>query len=169
MSNTATMPPFHLAFPVRDLDEARAFYGDVLGCATGRTSDTWIDFNFWGHQVVAHLAHGDAPQSTTDKATTDKATTNKATTNKATTNKAMTNQVDGKAVPAPHFGVVLGWDEWHALRDKLVAAGFDFVVEPYIRFQGMAGEQATLFIQDPSGNALEFKSFKDIGQLFATD
>ena len=144
MTNTASMPPFHLAFPVRDLDEALKFYRDVLGCTTGRTSDTWIDFNFWGHQVVAHLAHGDAPT-------------------------AITNQVDGKHVPAPHFGVVLPWAEWHSLRDRLVGAGFEFIVEPYIRFQGLAGEQATLFIQDPSGNALEFKSFKDIGQLFATD
>jgi len=137
-------PPFHLAFPVNDLAAARAFYVDLLGCTTGRESDTWIDFNFWGHQVVAHLAHDDGPQS-------------------------ITNQVDGKTVPAPHFGVVLQWDEWHTLRDKLVCAGQSFILEPYIRFAGQPGEQATLFIQDPSGNALEFKSFKDMSQLFATD
>jgi len=139
-----TLPPFHLAFPVRDLEEARTFYIDVLGCTLGREADTWIDFNFWGHQVVAHLAHGDGP-------------------------KSMTNKVDGKSVPAPHFGVVLPWEEWHTLRDKLSDAGFEFVIEPYIRFEGLPGEQATMFVLDPSGNALEFKSFKDISQLFATD
>ena len=144
MSSVSPIQPFHLAFPVHDLEQARKFYGEFLGCAEGRSSDTWIDFNFWGHQVVAHLSSGDGPT-------------------------ALTNQVDGKHVPAPHFGVVLGWDDWHALKDKLVAGKVDFVIEPYIRFQGLAGEQATLFIQDPSGNALEFKSFKDMGQLFATD
>lgn len=143
-STDTALPPFHLAFVVRDLDEARAFYAGLLGCATGRESANWIDFDFWGHQVVAHLAGGDAPQ-------------------------AITNQVDGKHVPAPHFGVVLGWDAWHALKDKLEAARQEFIVEPYIRFAGQPGEQATMFIQDPSGNALEFKSFKDMGQLFATD
>jgi len=141
---TSPMAPFHLAFPVHDLQQARAFYGGVLGCVEGRSSDTWIDFNFWGHQVVAHLSHGDTPT-------------------------APTNQVDGKTVPTPHFGVVLSWDAWHALKDKLVAAGLNFVLKPYIRFAGLPGEQATMFVQDPSGNALEFKSFKDIEQLFATD
>ena len=144
MSSSSSLPPFHLAFPVHDLEKARAFYAGLLGCAEGRSSDAWIDFNFWGHQVVAHLTHGDAPT-------------------------AQTNQVDGKHVPAPHFGTVLDWDAWHALKDKLVAANIDFVLEPYIRFEGLPGEQATMFIQDPSGNALEFKSFKDLGQLFATD
>jgi len=140
----SSLPPFHLAFPVHDLEKARTFYGGLLGCVEGRSSDTWIDFNFWGHQVVAHLSHGDA-------------------------STAITNQVDGKTVPAPHFGVVLGWDDWHALKDKLIAANLDFILEPYIRFAGLPGEQATMFIQDPSGNALEFKSFKDMDQLFATD
>ena len=148
MSSRPSLPPFHLAFPVHDLEQARSFYGGLLGCVEGRSCDTWIDFNFWGHQVVAHLspsdAHSDAPN-------------------------AITNQVDGKNVPAPHFGVVLGWNDWHALKDKLTAAKLDFVLEPYIRFEGLPGEQATLFIQDPSGNALEFKSFKDKSQLFATD
>jgi len=109
----------------------------------GREAETWIDFDFWGHQVVAHLA-------------------------KAGGASAFTNQVDGQQVPAPHFGVVLAWDAWHALRDKLTAAGVEFIVGPYIRFASQPGEQATLFIQDPSGNALEFKSFKDMNQLFAT-
>lgn len=149
MTKMTALQPFHLAFLVHDLEEARTFYCGVLGCATGRESDTWIDFDFWGHQVVAHLAHGDGPQSNA--------------------NRPMTNQVDGKHVPAPHFGVVLGWDEWHALRDKLAAAKLKFVIEPYIRFEGLPGEQATMFVMDPSGNALEFKSFKDIGQLFAKD
>lgn len=144
MINSSALPPFHLAFPVTDLKAAREFYVDVLGCKTGRESDTWIDFDFWGHQVVAHLASGQNPL-------------------------AITNQVDGKHVPAPHFGVVLEWNAWHALRDKLIAAKLEFVIEPYIRFAGLPGEQATLFIQDPSGNALEFKSFKDLGQMFATD
>lgn len=135
--------PFHLAFPVHDLNAARAFYGELLGCIEGRSSETWIDYNFWGHQVVAHLSHG-APTT-------------------------MKGQVDGKSVPTPHFGVVLDWQDWHDLKDRLQAAGLSFVIEPYIRFKGLPGEQATMFIQDPSGNALEFKSFKDIGQLFATD
>lgn len=144
MTNASALPPFHLAFPVNDLKEAHEFYVDVLGCTTGRTSDTWIDFNFWGHQVVAHLTSEPNPL-------------------------AITNQVDGKHVPAPHFGVVLEWNAWHELRDRLVAAKLEFVIEPYIRFAGLPGEQATLFILDPSGNALEFKSFKDLGQMFATD
>jgi len=133
-----------LAFPVHDLSAARAFYGDLLGCPEGRSTDSWIDFNFWGHQVVAHLAHGDAPT-------------------------AMTSRVDGKNVPAPHFGVVLDWDDWHVLKDRLTGADQNFVIAPYIRFEGQPGEQATMFILDPSGNALEFKSFKDLKQLFSTD
>lgn len=144
MSSSSSPPPFHLAFPVHDLEKARAFYAGLLGCPEGRSSDAWIDFNFWGHQVVAHLTHGDTPT-------------------------AQTSQVDGKHVPAPHFGAVLDWDTWQDLKDKLVATSVDFIIEPYIRFEGLPGEQATMFIQDPSGNALEFKSFKDSGQLFATD
>lgn len=143
MSTTDKTPPFHLAFPVHDLSAARAFYGGVLGCGEGRSSDTWIDFNFWGHQVVAHLAPDHQPPT-------------------------VRNDVDGHNVPAPHFGLVLDWEDWHALKDKLTAAGQPFILEPYIRFKGQSGEQATMFIEDPSGNALEFKSFKDPGQLFAT-
>lgn len=139
--------PFHLAFPVNDLAAARAFYVDVLGCRVGRTDSHWIDFDFWGHQVVAHLSV-DMPQPA---------------------DNTITNTVDGKHVPTPHFGVVLQWDDWHALAARLKAADTDFLLEPYIRFEGLPGEQATLFIRDPSGNALEFKSFKDMSQLFATD
>lgn len=133
-------PRFHLAFPVDDLDAARAFYGGILGCGEGRSAATWVDFNFHGHQLVAHLA---APSAITR------------------------NPVDGDAVPVPHFGLVLGWDAWEALRDRLTAAGRRFEIEPHIRFEGQPGEQATMFLFDPAGNALEFKAFKDIGQLFA--
>lgn len=144
--SSTELPPFHLAFAVRDLDQAREFYVGVLGCGVGREADTWIDFDFWGHQVVAHIDRSEGGGG--DK---------------------LTSQVDGKNVPAPHFGVVLGWDEWHQLRDKLDAAGLEFIVGPYVRFEGQPGEQATMFVRDPSGNALEFKSFKDMGQLFARD
>jgi uncharacterized protein len=134
--------PFHLAFPVHDLDVARAFYGGLLGCPEGRSSPEWIDFDLYGHQVVAHLA----PQEC---------------------HLASTSAVDGDAVPVRHFGVVLPMDEWHALADRLKSAGVSFIIEPHIRFKGLPGEQATLFFMDPSGNALEFKAFADLGQLFA--
>ena len=136
-----TIAPFHLAFPVDDLLKARAFYGDALGCPEGRSSDEWIDFDFFGHQIVAHLAPARA--------------------------HAHHNPVDGHDVPVPHFGVVLPWDKFHRLADRLRAAGTRFVIEPYLRFEGQVGEQATMFFMDPSGNALEFKSFKDPSQLFA--
>ena len=135
--------PFHLAFPVTDLEATRDFFTDVLGCATGRSSDRWIDFDFFGHQVVAHLAD-------------------------AKFNSAPTNRVDGKQVPASHFGVILDWNEWHTLADRLKSANVEFLIEPNIRFEGEAGEQATMFFTEPSGNALEFKSFKDMSQIFAT-
>lgn len=138
-----TQPPFHLAFPVHDLEAARAFYVDLLGCGVGRTSDKWIDFDFWGHQVVAHLAPG--------------------------AGEAETNAVDGHQVPCRHFGVVVPWGEWEGLADKFRAAGCEFLVGPYVRFEGEVGEQGTLFIKDPSGNALEFKTFRDMDQLFAAD
>ncbi|MEM1204122.1 MAG: VOC family protein [Acidobacteriota bacterium] len=139
-----SLPPFHLAFPVHDLTAARAFYVDLLGCGVGRSSDSWIDLDFYGHQIVAHLDpdRGDAI--------------------------AARNPVDGKQVPVPHFGAVLPWDTWNHLADRLGAAGVDFVIEPYVRFAGEPGEQGTFFLLDPSGNALEFKAFKDPGQLFAT-
>ena len=134
--------PFHLAFPVDDLDAARAFYGGVLGCTEGRCSDHWIDYDLYGHQIVAHLAPGRA-------------------------GKQASNAVDGDEVPVPHFGVVLAMDDFDALAAQLKAAGVKFIIEPHIRFAGLPGEQATMFFLDPSGNALEFKAFADIGQLFA--
>lgn len=143
MSAAATTPrPFHLAFPVHDLAVARAFYGGLLGCPEGRSSPEWIDFDLFGHQVVAHLA----PQEC---------------------HLAQTSQVDGDSVPVRHFGVVLPMAEWQALADKLTAAGTRFIIEPHVRFKGLAGEQATFFFLDPSGNALEFKAFADLKQLFA--
>ena len=137
------VPLFHLAFPVHDLEEARRFYAGLLGCRTGRESDRWIDFNFFGHQIVAHLA----PLET----------------------GTATNPVDGENVPVRHFGVILEWHEWQRLADKLKAAGVKFLIQPGIRFQGQAGEQATMFFKDPSGNALEFKAFRDRSQVFARD
>ncbi len=135
-------PLFHLAFPVHDLAQSRAFYGDLLGCPEGRSSDAWVDFNFFGHQVVAHLAPDE-------------------------TRPAARNAVDGDDVPVRHFGVILSMDQWHALADKLKAAGTRFIIEPHIRFKGLPGEQATMFFLDPSGNALEFKAFGDMAQVFA--
>jgi len=141
-----TLRPFHLAFPVHDLALAREFYGGLLGCPEGRSSDHWIDFDLFGHQVVAHL---DADAAARRRAS------------------GPVNPVDGHDVPVPHFGVVLSMDDWKALRDRLVAAGTEFIIEPYIRFEGQPGEQATLFFLDPSGNALEFKAFEDLSRLFA--
>ncbi|HJW11181.1 MAG TPA: VOC family protein [Albitalea sp.] len=133
---------FHLAFPVRDLAEARAFYGGLLGCAEGRSSPNWIDFDFYGHQIVAHLA----PQECRPPST---------------------SEVDGEAVPVRHFGAVLAMAEWNRLAARLEAAGTRFLIEPQVRFKGQVGEQATMFFLDPSGNALEFKAFDDPSQLFA--
>ena len=135
--------PFHLAIPVTDLPAAEAFYCQVLGCSKGRTSARWTDLNFFGHQVVLHLV--DADQAAAD-----------------------TNPVDGDAVPARHFGVVLDMPDWNKIAETLRTAGCEFLIEPRIRFQGEVGEQATMFLFDPSGNALEFKSFADPDQLFAT-
>ena len=136
-----TLAPFHLAFPVDDLAAARQFYGDLLGCAEGRSSAEWIDFDFFGHQIVAHLG---PPRPT-----------------------AHHNPVDGHDVPVPHFGAVLDWADFEALSAKLRDGGMKFVIEPYIRFKGQVGEQATMFFMDPTGNALEFKAFRDPSQLFA--
>ncbi|TFW08992.1 glyoxalase [Oxalobacteraceae bacterium OM1] len=136
------MPPFHLAFPVHDLDAARAFYGGMLGCPEGRSSNEWIDFDFYGHQIVAHLAPGaNGPKAG--------------------------NDVDGKHVPVPHFGAVLSMEQWRALAERLKSNGVEFVIEPYIRFEGQVGEQATMFFYDPSNNAIEIKAFADRSQLFA--
>lgn len=137
-----TLRPFHLAFPVDDLSEARHFYGEVMGCAEGRSSDQWIDFDFFGHQIVAHLD---------------------ATARSVATH----NPVDGHDVPVPHFGVVLTMAQWEALAERVKAAGVRFGIEPYVRFKGEVGEQATMFFYDPSGNALEFKAFADDRNLFA--
>ncbi|MBU3079140.1 VOC family protein [Sphingomonas quercus] len=136
------LTPFHIAFPVDDLDAARAFYGGVLGCPEGRSAATWIDFDLYGHQIVAHLGPRRAD--------------------------AAANDVDGHDVPVPHFGVVLEWDAWHELAARIEAAGVTFGIAPHIRFSGQPGEQATMFFRDPAGNALEFKSFRDMGRLFAT-
>ena len=136
-----TRPRFHLAFPVRDLAEARAFYGGLLGCPEGRSAADWVDFDLHGHQIVAHLA----PEAVA----------------------ASTNLVDGEAVPVRHFGVILEPDAWRALADRLVAAEVRFLIEPQTRFAGLPGEQQTMFLLDPSGNALEFKAFADDAQVFA--
>ncbi|MEJ7847767.1 MAG: VOC family protein [Pyrinomonadaceae bacterium] len=133
---------FHLAFPVHDLDSARAFYGGVLECEEGRSSGHWIDFNLYGHQIVTHLSSGFVRQNAA-------------------------NNVDADAVPIPHFGIVLPMDDWKKLADNLKSKGVEFVIEPKIRFAGEVGEQATMFFLDPSGNALEFKGFADLSQVFA--
>ena len=137
-----TQPPFHLAFPVDDLDAARSFYGDLLGCPEGRSSDHWIDFDFHGHQIVAHLS----PDAVRTRAS---------------------NPVDGEDVPVPHFGLVLCMEQWRALAERLTEAGTQFVIEPAIRFEGQPGEQATMFLYDPAGNALEFKAMANPQNLFA--
>jgi uncharacterized protein len=136
------MPPFHLAFPVHDLAAARQFYGGLLQCTEGRSAEDWIDFDLYGHQIVAHLSP------------------------KAQAVDPHHNAVDGHAVPVPHFGVVLQWEKWESLAERLRQAGTTFVIEPYVRFAGQSGEQATMFFLDPSGNALEFKAFRDPDALF---
>ena len=136
-------PPFHLAFPVHDLAAARAFYGGILGCPEGRSSPEWVDFDFFGHQIVAHLVTREARRA------------------------PLTNAVDGDAVPVPHFGVVLDLDAWTRTAERLRAAKVAFVIEPHVRFRGEIGEQATMFFLDPSGNALELKAFADPTRLFA--
>ena len=140
------LAPFHLAFPVHDLAAARAFWVGTMGCAEGRSSDDWVDFDFYGHQIVAHLAPSIIAGGCTG-----------------------TNPVDGHDVPVPHFGIVLALDDWKALADRLVAAGVKFEIAPHVRFENQPGEQATMFFNDPSGNAIEMKAFADRTQLFATD
>ena len=134
--------PFHLAVPVSNLEDCRTFYRDIIGCEEGRSSEQWVDFNFFGHQFVIHLKTGPVEG-------------------------LHTNLVDGKAIPVPHFGVVLPWDEFESFSNRLKSKNISFIIEPYIRFKGQIGEQATMFFNDPSGNALEFKSFKNNAALFA--
>lgn len=141
-TNPGTLSPFHVAFPVHDLERARAFYGETLGCPEGRSSSEWVDFNFYGHQIVAHLA----PEESREVGR---------------------NTVDSHGVPVRHFGIVLPMAEWEALAGRLRAKGVRFLIEPYVRFKGQPGEQATMFFLDPSGNALEIKAFADIAKLFA--
>jgi extradiol dioxygenase family protein len=142
ISGLMTLSPFHLAFPVDDLEAARNFYGELLGCPEGRSSDQWIDFDLRGHQIVAHLA----PEAVRARAS---------------------NPVDGEDVPVPHFGLVLNMDEWRVLAERLEGAGTEFVIRPTIRFEGEPGEQATMFLLDPAGNALEFKAMANPANLFA--
>jgi extradiol dioxygenase family protein len=134
--------PFHMAFPIRDIEETRSFYGDLLGCEIGRSTERWIDFNFFGHQLSAHIK----PEELGSKALTT---------------------VDNKQVPLRHFGAILEWEEFYTLADRIRTNGIEFVIEPYVRFAGEVGEQATMFFFDPCGNALEFKAFKDKSQIFA--
>lgn len=136
------LSPFHIAIPVHNLEACRTFYRDILNCEEGRSSDHWVDFNFFGHQLVIHFKE-------------------------KSSEKAPTNAVDGKHVPIPHYGVVLSWDVFHTFAKSLKQKNIHFIIEPYIRFEGLVGEQATMFFKDPAGNALEFKAFKDINQLFA--
>lgn len=140
---TAMSARFHLAFPVSELGRTRDFYQGVLGCSVGRESERWIDFDLGGHQITAHLTDGSGDRGA--------------------------NPVDGDAVPVPHFGLILAWDDWHALATRLEEAGVDFVIRPRVRFAGLVGEQATMFLRDPSGNALEFKAFRDEARIFARD
>ena len=135
--------PFHLAIPVKNLEVCRTFYRDIIQCVEGRSDTHWVDFNFFGHQLVIHQKDDFVPQQ-------------------------ISNPVDGHDVPVPHFGVVLSMDDWEKLSQRLIKNGIEFIIEPTIRFKGKPGEQATLFFKDPEGNALEFKAFRDIGQLFAT-
>ena len=140
--NVSTLLPFHLAIPVHDLKKSRDFYKNILGCDEGRSSDNWVDFNLFGHQLVIHYKE-------------------------KSKEKIKTNPVDGKDVPIPHFGVILEWNQFHNFSNKLIENGVTFIIDPYIRFEGLPGEQATMFFKDPCGNALEFKSFKDFNQIFA--
>ena len=142
MNHECTLPPFHLAFPVNDLAQAREFYGDLLGCTEGRSSEDWVDFNFFVHQIVAHIVSDRVP--TLDK-----------------------TPVDGHSVPVRHFGVVLSMDIWKELAERLESDRVKFLIKPHIRFKGLAGEQATMFFCDPSGNAIELKSFANLDSLFA--
>lgn len=136
------LSPFHLAIPVKDILETRTFYREIIGCEEGRSSDHWVDFNFYGHQLVIHISEN-------------------------AKGKSSSNAVDGHDVPVPHFGIVLPLQDWEALAERLRKAAIKFIIEPYVRFEGEVGEQSTMFFQDPSGNSLEFKAFKNLDQLFS--
>ena len=138
---TKNLLPFHLAIPVNDLEKSRNFYKNILGCEEGRSSNHWVDFNFFGHQLVIHIKEKESEDT-------------------------KTNPVDGKDVPIPHFGVILEWNDFHDFSKKLIEKKINFIIEPYIRFKGLPGEQATMFFKDPCGNALEFRSFKDLNKIF---
>ena len=138
---TKNLLPFHLAIPVNDLEKSRNFYKNILGCEEGRSSNHWVDFNFFGHQLVIHFKEKESDNT-------------------------KTNPVDGKDVPIPHFGVILKWNDFQDFSKKLKEKKINFIIEPYIRFEGLPGEQATMFFKDPCGNALEFKSFKDLNKIF---
>ena len=138
---TKNLLPFHLAIPVNDLEKSKNFYKNILGCEEGRSSNHWVDFNFFGHQLVIHFKEKESDNT-------------------------KTNPVDGKDVPIPHFGVILEWNDFHEFSKKLIEKKINFIIEPYIRFEGLPGEQATMFFKDPCGNALEFKSFKDLNKIF---
>ena len=138
---TKNLLPFHLAIPVNDLEKSRNFYKNILGCEEGRSSNHWVDFNFFGHQLVIHFKEKESDNT-------------------------KTNPVDGKDVPIPHFGVILKWNDFQDFSKKLIEKKINFIIEPYIRFEGLPGEQATMFFKDPCGNALEFKSFKDLNKIF---
>ena len=138
---TKNLLPFHLAIPVNDLEKSRNFYKNILGSEEGRSSNHWVDFNFFGHQLVIHFKEKESDNT-------------------------KTNPVDGKDVPIPHFGVILEWNDFHDFSKKLIEKKINFIIEPYIRFEGLPGEQATMFFKDPCGNALEFKSFKDLNKIF---
>lgn len=160
-------PRFHLAIPVADLEAARTFYAGLLGCGVGRESDTWIDFDFFGHQVTAHLSPAATPPTASGAAVPDPTWERGPLVRLP--GETATNPVDGKQVPVRHFGVILDWQAWHALAERLRRAGVDFLIEPYVRFRGQVGEQATLFVLDPSRNGLEFKAFKDESRLFVRE
>lgn len=169
------LQPFHLAVPVNNLKAARKFYGEFLGFEEGRSTESWIDWNFFGHQFVTHLKSGKANEAVVNSVLAEQSVAelhNKVDEKEVPvlaeqSVAELRNKVDGKEVPVPHFGVVLEWNEWHKFSERLKAHNVKFVIEPYIRFRGQIGEQATMFFLDPSGNALEFKAFQDPSQLFA--
>jgi extradiol dioxygenase family protein len=160
-----TLRPFHLAFPVDDLEAARRFYGGLIGCPEGRSAPEWVDFDFYGHQIVAHLVY--PSPSGEGQGVGGASSETSLTPTPSLKGRGYSNPVDGEDVPVPHFGIVLPMDEWKELAERLESAGVEFVISPTIRFEGQPGEQATMFFLDPAGNALEFKAMADPAKLFA--